>query len=699
MNAGEGQPRSLVPTALVWAFLVLLVVPFDPFWVDFEQVRRGLLLLLAGAVLLLRPALPAIRGEAFVWALLLGLVGCGGIAWLGEVWFAEATAPATFQPLDALYRVAHWGALLVVLRLGAQSGQATALPFVNLLALTAGFGLLQRLGLGEIAGYGVEREPVSVFGNLNVASEWTAIAAMVVTVLLPEISGRRARPFALVALGLASAYLVVNQSRSGLIALPIGLLLLAVMQRKSRDAWLPALLAALAGAALGLACAVAVTRPEPVDLRATRAELKRATSTLEVRLEIARSTTKLWAESPIFGRGPAQFAVHYPRVRTQKEIELSSHGRQFATEARTAHDDWLELLVDGGLVALALFAAMLFGLQREQRDRTRLLPLFVLLLLMLVRSPLWNAPAVVAALFLVPLPAAPAKPRWPRARVPLALLGGALLVALGVPQLMGNHHAARWQQDIRNSADPSLERLHAAHGWMPHEPRWLSLLAQEQLTARDYPAARLAAGAAVALRPFDPQAYALLAEVLVNAGVFEFARPLVQHALKLDPANPELRTWSSWLATEQGRHDDAITAVAEDPHAQLRPRLARHFFELARFLAKRGDGRGEARMLLEHHVQGAIDSLDDTSPGGMTSAHEHAKEAGTAAGVAERRGDARPHVRMALLLLDTNRDLVRQLGDRAAKMPPLTGWQRAQFGDRLARLDGLENWAAWLARR
>lgn len=44
-----------------------------------------------------------------------------------------------------------------------------------ILLLTSIYGILQRFGIAEFCGYGVEREPVSVFGNLNVASEWTAV--------------------------------------------------------------------------------------------------------------------------------------------------------------------------------------------------------------------------------------------------------------------------------------------------------------------------------------------------------------------------------------------------------------------------------------------------------------------------------------------------------------------------------------------
>ena len=79
-----------------------------------------------------------------------------------------------------------------------------------------------------------------------------------------------------------------------------------------------------------------------------------------MRWEIAKATARLVAEAPVFGQGPGQFALHYPRVRSQAEIEQSSLGRSFATEVRTAHDDWLELLVDDAAWPFPTYQEMLF---------------------------------------------------------------------------------------------------------------------------------------------------------------------------------------------------------------------------------------------------------------------------------------------------------------------------------------------------
>lgn len=685
---------AAAPAWLAAALLALLVLPFHPFWLDFEQVRRGLLLVLAGGCLLAMRSLPPVRGEGLVWAFVGCLVVSAVLRW--QPWAAEATTSATLLPWDAVYRVAHWLALLVVLRLGAQAGPRAATPLAWLLLATSAFGLLQRLGRGEVLGYGVEREPVSVFGNLNVASEFVAVAAMALAVQWSAFATRRQRALAVAAMACAGAYLLVNQSRSGLVALPLGLGLLAWLRWRDRG-WLPLAIAA-AGALGGTLVHVALPKPAAVDATLARTELRRGTSTLAVRFEIAKGSTRLWAESPIWGLGPGQFAVHYPRVRSQEEIDLSSHGRQFPTEVRTAHDDWLELLVDGGLLALGLFVAMLAALFRSQPDKTRLLPLFVLLLLMLVRAPLWNAPAAVLACWLVgvPRPALPAAARWQR---PLALLLGLALLALGIPVLVANHLGAGYQHAVARGAPPPLADVAAAAAWMPGEPRWFEILTREKLATGDLQGAAVAGARAIQLRPHHPQLYLNLAEVLAKGAKFAEAHAVARQGLANDPGHPELRVLLLTVLAQQGDVDAAILAVVERPHPLLRAQLANQFLQVARLCQARGDAAGAARFALEHHTLAAIDGFDDQSPGGIAATNAHIQAAIQQMRDAAVR-DARPIVLTALFELARNQPQQAQaLGEAAQKFPPLPPWQRELFGGLLERLRPLATWQPFLAER
>jgi len=693
MTAAEAPPAATLPRWLPWALLGLLVLPFHPLWVDFEQVRRALLLVLAGACLLLLPRLrPAVGERAGAW--FIGLLAvCAVVNFAGQAIAADAEHPVSFQPWEAAYRLAHWLALGVVLRLGAAVPQGFAAPLSGTLLVTSLYGLLQRTGCAELAGYGVEREPVSVFGNLNVASEWTAVAACAVAVL-----GTRRPWLQFAALGASGAYLVVDQSRSGLIALPIGLVLLWLLRRASRG-WMP-LAACAGGALLGLLVEVAMPRATPTDLVAANAAQQRSTTTLAVRLEIAKGSTRLFGESPVFGHGPGQFQVQYPRVRSQTEIEASSLGRRFATEVRTAHDDWLELLVDGGLPALVLFAWLLFALQRGSKDRARLVPLFVLLLLMLARSPLWNAPAVTAALLLAGRPAVqvPTPRPWRRfTKWALALV----LIALGALPLIAHSLVIPYQRARSLGEQPPAECVAQAAAYMPFEPRWYQLLAQEQMLAGDLAAAATTAARALRLRPYDPQLYVLLAEVLARGNRPAEAEQVARHALALDPPNPELRVLLSTVLAQRGRADDAVHAVVDHAHPMLRAQLGEHFRDLAQLCDRQGDEPDAARFRVEQHFVQAIDTLGDGSPAALAATSEHLKlllPAMQEAGLL--RTDVRGYLVSALHALDLGApaDAIR-LGEQAAQFQvALPAWQRALLGDKLHALEKIESWQPVLRR-
>lgn len=677
-------PALLLPRWAPWLLLALLVLPFHPYWVDFEQVRRGILLLLGGAALLLWPRLPRVRGENAVLVL------------LGVMLVAAIISIRSLQPWEAVYRLAHWVALLVVLRLGAAAPRGFAAPLAVILAVTSLFGLLQRLGLAELAGYGVEREPVSVFGNLNVASEWTAVAAVAVAVL-----GTTRAWLGHTALVLAAAYVVVDQSRSGLIALPIGLGLLAVQRRRS-GGWLPLVLA-LAGAAGGYLIATTAARP-PADALVQEAEQKRATATLDVRLEIARSCTKLFGERPVFGWGPGQFQVQYPRWRSQHEIELSSHGRQFATEVRTAHDDWLELLVDGGLPLLLVFAAMLFALQRGNRDKARLLPLFVLLLLMFVRAPLGNAPAVVAAMLLAATAPIGQRP-LPNSAVWATRLVGLLLAVLGVLPIVAHCLFVPYQAAAARGDQPPRQALLGAVTWMWWEPRWWQLLLQERMAdfeaTQDRAAllrAQQAASELVRLRPHDPTGLRLAANAMAVSDLAQ-ARSLLGRALKWDPPHPEARLLLGEILLQQKSYDEAFMTVADRPHPLLRSVLRNQFHGMAVRARERNDLVGAARCAFERTCLDLTETLGDQSPAALDTTAKHLRELVVASTEAERNGkDLRLYALHALHALDINQpEMAAGFATAAQKSgSKLEPWQRALLGDKLKPLLSDPAWTAVL---
>ncbi|MCR9243814.1 MAG: O-antigen ligase family protein [bacterium] len=685
-----GAAIGSAPKWLVGAFLALLILPFSPHWVDFEQVRRGLLLTLTGAVLLALPRLPRVHGEPAVWAFL---------AFLGV---AALISTRSLQPWEAWYRIAHFGSLFVVLRLGAAGAMSLATPLAALVIATAVFGITQRLDLANIGWYGTALEPVAVLGNLNVASEWMAIAVIAVAVL----PTRRQR-LTLTAIGLAGCYLVVNGSRSGMVAAAIGFVLLTLMRRRIAAVIAPGIL--LLGAGIGLAIDSTADRPPAEDFTAEQAMQKRATHTLEVRYEIARGCTELLKERPLFGFGPGQFQVQYPRVRSAEEIDLSSQHRKFASEVRTAHDDWLELLVEGGLPLVFVFAAMLFALQRGQRDKERLVPLFVLLLLMLVRSPLGNAPAIATAL--LPLATAHSTQHHESWRLWLRRALGLLLLTLGTLPIAAHMAFAPYLAAIEHGETPRAEHAATAHQWMWWEPRWLQVLAMEHAAMGNAKAAQKAAAMALELRPHDPELLRLLGTNLSNDDKFEDARQVAEAGLRVDPHHPELRVLRSISLMMLRRYDEATTAVTVQPHEVLRAQLVSHFKGLERVVEQRGDPVGAARCRLEHTFLSALETINtprrgDEAAGDYKQRLEdngqlvrellvHAKDCNRL------RTDLRPYVIAALHAVELD-DLESAIdtGNRALKTDlALPEWQRDLLADKLAPLLELEPWFELLRRR
>lgn len=700
-DAAAARPDADAPAwvrlGLPWICIGLLTLPFHTLWIDFEQVRRGLLLILTGAALVAFPKLPRVRGEHGALLFVAGLIVCAAVQWSVQVAFHDDQTPVSFQPWEAAYRIAHWFALLVIVRIGVMldlAAVATAISATVL--LTSLFGILQRFGMAEIGGYGVEREPVSTLGNLNVASEWTSIAGVAVAAVGLHVR-KKLSWLPVAAIALAGTYLMINTSRSGKVAMLAGLVLLAIMRRKERG-YVP-LAIGLGGAALGLVLAAVAPTPQ-IDGKALREERKRSTVTLDIRMEIARSASELFAESVVFGKGPGQFAVEYPRKRSQEEIEASSFERQFAVEVRTAHDDWLELLVDGGFVALILFAVMLFSLQRGTADKTRLVPLFCLLLLMLVRAPIGNAPAAAVAFLLVGSPVPdPRHAPWRRiARMATLVTIGLAMIYLGIRPVAGNMAFTDYVRAQRDRQPVPRDAAQNAIEWMGHEPRWLQIEAQNQMNRGDLQKAAYYAARALELRPFSPPLLLLLGEVLARGNRYGEAIKVADSGLALDPAHPELRILRSTALAELGDVDRAIAAVVEQPHPVLRDGLATHFASLAERASKRREPKQLRRYAIENTFVTIADLLATGEDDSLPEIHSMNDTLGKDIKMLDRSDvDRRYPVTMALEALARGRENLASKYATVAKLRgPITKWQADLLGKPLQRLRSLPAWQGLL---
>lgn len=683
MTDGVTPPPRLLPALL----LAALVLPFDPGWLDFEAARRAVLLAVLGALLLLRPTWFSVRGGAD------GLLAATA-AWTG---LAALLAGTDTVLVDAVLRLSWWASLWALVRLAnatTRDGAVRAAPW--LLATAALVGCAQRLGL-EFAG-GTALEPTSLFGNRNVAAEFVAVGASV------AVANFATRPWLhATALALAGAYAIANGSRSALVVLPVVATLAAALPPRRGLAGLRPLLALGLGA--GLALTVLTALPPPIQGAPLLPGAATGTATLEVRLEIQKGALGMVADAPLLGVGAGQFAVQYPRHRSQREIELSSLQRSEPRRVGTVHDDWLETAVEGGVPALLLLVLFAFVRLRAAEPRTAALPLVALFLLMLVRAPLGNAPAVAMAL----LASGPAEgaSSTPTARSPwFARALGLALLLVGFMASTSAFALARYAGARGDAPTGDRAWLERATSLAPIDPTAFELLARERQIAAtshaDVEAALAAADCAIAMRPFEPSYLLLRADLLRAAARFAEAKQQLAQVAALDPGHPQVQVQLAAVYFTEGDADGAIAALCTDPPPALRTQLAARLDEFAGLADARGDAAGAARFRAEAAFVRVLDALG--KPGALADAlakerFDRMREAVQRAGQKDR--DVRELLVLAVLALRVDdRATAATAGELAQKKGlPLLAWQWSLAAPFAEGLRAIPSWTAVLPPR
>jgi len=422
----------------------------------------------------------------------------------------------------------------------------------------------------------------------------------------------------------------------------------------------------------------------------------RTQNTLEVRTEIAASCWQMFRDAPVLGHGLGGFAIDYPRYRSQREIELSSLDRQFESSVSTAHDDWLQIPVEGGLPALllVLWGALRIG-RRCLDDRPRALPLLTLAALMAVRSPLGNAPCAALALLCagrrdtVASPGPVFRRRWDR------LLFGAfaaLLVLAGIGPLLLNQRFAPYQEARAHDRPGDLAALAAANTWLFADARVDHLLAQEYRNAGRRDDALAAIDRALELRPYEPAYHRLRAELLVQVGRIPEAKQTLDTAARLDPGHPELLLQHAAIYFMQRNTDAAVEVLYHDPHPALFAEVAKNCDEFARLSAARKDEAGERRWRAEACLRRALDSTGADDRQEQALANERFRLAKDTCAQAGMQKDPRVLALIALLALDAADPAT---ADRAAAnvAEPLQPWQVSALGrENAAHLRRLGSW-------
>jgi hypothetical protein len=229
------MPFATIRLLLLFALPSLLVLPFDPEWLDFERARRGILML-GIALLCITTASRELRwprGPLWGFAVLPDLAVLS-LLWAYDSWLG-------------VERSGYWLALALVplvLPRGPAPRRALLLGLVTAGLVSSIYGIAQSLGLDWPLHYAAPHEPVSTLGNRNAAAEWTLLAAAAALGLRPRL--------ALPALAVLGIYLGANGGRAALIgwALLLALFVVARVWLAPRASWPRGLV--LAGAALAV---------------------------------------------------------------------------------------------------------------------------------------------------------------------------------------------------------------------------------------------------------------------------------------------------------------------------------------------------------------------------------------------------------------------------------------------------------------
>lgn len=708
IGVGPAPRRSLWAWAAVYAFFALAFVPT---WPDFETARRGIGIGLGGLAVV---GLTRVRAEADLpvglHATWLALVG---LHLLSCVW-AQNQGDAFAR---SLWLLGLWACATLAARTSSLRTQLAAIEWPGV--VVAAFGLAQAMGLDWPIGYSLADNPVSTLGNRNVASEFTTLALVAAGLRL--LRHERSQVPA-IAVTLSAAYLWVNHSRAGMLAAGLTLLPLVFAPWRQHPRRRRLLLLALVslGVIAGQWVRARTASPhqgsEPTEqtrepARAQNLATDDPPSTIAVRTELWWAGLHMVRAAPWLGVGAGQFDVHYPRFRTQREIELSTHGRAFLAAPHTAHQDPLEIAIEVGLPGFGLFVAFwILVLRRRRRAVMGLLPVVAFVVLGLVRSPLGNAPVAAFAFACVGAlcreqQVRPA-PGW-RWRLALVGLGG-LMLWVGGRETAGQCAAspyvtARSRPRSERQSLPELHALDAAAYLCP----WDATLGELQARTR-FELAKARHDIATVhgmlapegnlwhllrLRPYSTSNLLLAAEVHQAAGEVAAASAALAQILDQDPANPDARLFLATLQTQSSNATSAVSTLYADgrPHPRLRQGLGQHLRDLATLATTDAE-----RATLQHEADfvTAIDALLAT-PRANSTVEAVVRFVESAA-----RDDLRPLILLAAASLHRDdRAAAESAAERAPKRARLTAVHAALLHDVLLPLRPLPSWSRLLATK
>lgn len=335
-------------------FAGFLVVLIPLFFLLGRAIADGALILVALAFLARSAIARDWRWAREPWVVL-------GLAWVAWLTFAglfaadipEATVKAAVQIRFVLFATA-----LAILHLRKPELRRTFLFALSAAVLLVGVDCLIQV----VTGHSLTGQPLPeayrLSGPFTAQKAGTYLAKTVVLTLLPLLLLIERRPrsawIPLVLLGMAGAVIVLTGERSALLTFGLSTLCCLFLLPALRRFLLPALLVA----AIGLG-GLMFSRPILIERFVGHTQDDLADFADKRYGLILRSGLALFAQQPLTGIGVSEFPKRCPDPIHADigpvEIRCVSH----------PHHPWMEMLVEGGVVALALWLAMLVAWLRR----------------------------------------------------------------------------------------------------------------------------------------------------------------------------------------------------------------------------------------------------------------------------------------------------------------------------------------------
>ena len=245
-------------------------------------------------------------------------------------------------------------------------------------ALTTGLGIAVALGAATalLQAYGIEpeymslsRAPGGTFGNRNFMAHLAAIGTPIL--LLSAIEARRQWSFWVGALGLMliAAALVLSRTRAAWLALMVGGALMLLLGWRMRDAWNDPLRRrrlAILGGAVGVGALLSLVLPNALEWRSNSPYLDSVRGVVNYkegsgagRLVQYRNSLRMAVAHPVFGVGPGNWAVEYPKFASKNDPSLNDDGM---TSNPWPSSDWVALMSERGFAAVLVYVVALCGL-------------------------------------------------------------------------------------------------------------------------------------------------------------------------------------------------------------------------------------------------------------------------------------------------------------------------------------------------